>query len=54
MRVKHEHTLVWFTAQQLALLAMQTGLTGRDNHSHRYGEDQMVGAKIMITITLSW
>jgi hypothetical protein len=52
--VKHEHTLVWFTTQQLVLLAMQTGLTDRDNRSDLYGEDQRVGVKIMITITLSW
>jgi hypothetical protein len=52
--VKHEHTLVWFTTQQLVLLALQTGLTGRDNRSDLYGEDQRVGVKIMITITLSW
>jgi hypothetical protein len=52
--VKHEHTLVWFTTQQLVLLALQTGLTDRDNRSDLYGEDQRVGVKIMITITLSW
>jgi hypothetical protein len=52
--VKHEHALVRFTTQQLALLDMQTGLTGRDNRSNRHGEDQRVGARIMITITLSW
>jgi hypothetical protein len=40
--------------QQLALLAMHIGLTGRDNQSDQYGEDQRVDVRIMITITLSW
>jgi hypothetical protein len=52
--VKHEHTLVRFTIQQLTLLAVQTGVTSRDNRSDWYGEDQRVGVMIMITITLSW
>jgi hypothetical protein len=29
--VKHEHTPVWLTTQQRALLAMWIGLTYRDN-----------------------
>jgi hypothetical protein len=37
--VKHEHTLTRFMTQQLALLALQTRLTGRDKRSNRYGED---------------
>jgi hypothetical protein len=52
--IKHEHTLVRFTIQQLVLLAVQTGLTSRDNQPDWYGEDQRVGARIMITITFSW
>jgi hypothetical protein len=43
-----------FTAQQLAPVAVRTGLTGKDNRSDRYGEDQMVGTRIKITIMLSW
>jgi hypothetical protein len=31
-----------------------TSLTGRDNRSNQYGEDQRIGMRIMITITLSW
>jgi hypothetical protein len=42
-----------FTAQQLASVAVRTGLTGKDNRSDRYGEDQMVGTRIKITIMLS-
>jgi hypothetical protein len=49
--VKHEHALVWFTIQQLVLLVMKTD---RDNWSDRYGEDQRVDVRIMITIMLSW
>jgi hypothetical protein len=45
---------VRFTDSQLTMLAVQTGLIGRDNRSDRYGEDQRVGVRIMITITLSW
>jgi hypothetical protein len=52
--VIHEHALVRFMIQQLALLAMHIGLTGRDNQSDQYGEDQRVDVRIMITITLSW
>jgi hypothetical protein len=52
--VKHEHALGWLMTQQLALLAMQIGLTDRDNRSDRYGEDQMVDARIKITIMLLW
>jgi hypothetical protein len=52
--IKYEHTLVRFTTQQLMLLVVRTGLIDRDNRSDRYGEDQRVGARIMITITLSW
>jgi hypothetical protein len=40
--VKHEHALMRFTIQQLALLAVQTGLTDRDNRSDWYGDDQRV------------
>jgi hypothetical protein len=52
--VKHEHILVRFTTEQLVLLPVQTSVTGRDNRSDRYGEDQRVGVMIMITITFSW
>jgi chromosome segregation ATPase len=52
--VKHEHTPVWLTTQQRALLAVWIGLTYRDNQSDQYGEDQSFSARIMITITLSW
>jgi hypothetical protein len=45
---------VRFTTQQLTLLDVQTDLTGRDYRFNRYGEDQRVGARIMITITFSW
>jgi hypothetical protein len=52
--VKYEHTLVQFTTQQLVLLAMRIDLTGRDSRFDWYGDDQGVGARIKITITLSW
>jgi hypothetical protein len=52
--IKHEHTLVWFMTQQLVLLAVRIGLTGRDNQSNWYGEDQRVCARIKITTRLSW
>jgi hypothetical protein len=52
--VKHEHALVRFTIQQLVLLVMKTDMTDRDNWSDRYGEDQRVDVRIMITIMLSW
>jgi hypothetical protein len=52
--VKHEHALVRFTIQQLVLLVMKTDMTDRDNWSNRYGEDQRVDVRIMITIMLSW
>jgi hypothetical protein len=41
--VKHEHTLVWFTIQELALLAVRTGLTGRDDRFDRYDKDHRDG-----------
>jgi hypothetical protein len=41
--VKHEHILVRFTTEQLVLLPVQISVTGRDNRSDRYGEDQRVG-----------
>jgi hypothetical protein len=52
--VKHEHTHVWLTNQQLALLAMRIGPIDGDNQSNQYDEDQRVDARIKITITLSW
>jgi hypothetical protein len=33
--IKHEHAFVWFTTQQLTLLAMQTGLTGKDGYVYK-------------------
>jgi hypothetical protein len=36
------------------LLAIQAGLTARDNRSDWYDEDKRVGVRIMISIMLSW
>jgi hypothetical protein len=52
--VKHEHALMRFTTQQLTLLGVQTILTGRDKRFGRYNDDQRVGVKIKIAITVSW
>jgi hypothetical protein len=43
-----------FTTQQLTLLGVQTILTGRDKRFGRYNDDQRVGVKIKIAITVSW
>jgi hypothetical protein len=52
--VKHEHTHMQLTTQQLALVIVRTGLTDRDNRFDWYSEDQRVDVRIMITTTLSW